>query len=121
MGGYDIPMYNRSGIRISLDEWAILFSQGRSTADPTAGYCRVGYDRIGPFTISTVWRGFDAREHLGGEPLIFETVVMSVNGDQIIRHATEAEAEHAHAECVAAARAALTVAGALRRFIEEGE
>lgn len=120
-GGYDIPMFNRQGVRISLDEWAMLFSEGRSTADPTAGYHRVGYDVLGPFTISTVWRGFDSREHLGGEPLIFETVVMSVNGDQIIRHATEAEAEHAHAECVAAARAALTVAGALRRFIEEGE
>lgn len=120
-GGYDIPMYNREGVRISLDEWAMLFSEGRSAADPTAGYHRVAYDMVGPFTISTVWRGLDAREYLGGEPLIFETAVMSPSGDQILRHATEAEAQHVHAEVVAAARAALAVGGALRRLIKGSE
>lgn len=122
-GGYDLPMYNRQGVRISLDEWAILFSEGRSAADPTAGYHRVGYDMVGPFAISTVWRGLDARDYLGGDgPLIFETCVMSPSGDQILRHTTEAEAEHAHAGCVAAARSAATIAGAmLRLFEEDGE
>lgn len=121
-GGYDIPMFNRQGVRISLDEWAMLFSEGRSTSDPVAGYHRIGYDSVGPFTISTVWRGFDCREFLGGEPLIFETVIMSPHqGDQILRHSTEAEARATHEECITKARAALTVADALRRFIEEGD
>lgn len=118
VGGYEIPMYNREGVRISLDEWAMLFSEGRTPADPTAGYHRVAYDIVGPFTISTVWRGFDSREFLGGEPLIFETVIMSPHqGDQIRRQSTEAEARQDHAMCVTKARMAVTVADAFRELL----
>lgn len=117
-GGYEVPMYNRQGVRISLDEWAMLFSEGRSASDPTAGYHRIGYDTVEPFTISTVWRGFDHREYLGGQPMIFETVIMAPHqDDQVIRYATEAEAQHAHAALVEKARMAASVAGALRRLL----
>ena len=121
-GGYDVPMYNRQGVRISLDEWAMLFSEGRSASDPTAGYHRIGYDTIGPFTISTVWRGLDHREFLGGEPLIFETCVMSPHqDDQIIRYATEAEARETHAAIIEKVRMVTFVSGALRRLFEGRE
>lgn len=118
LGGYEIPMYNRQGVRISLDEWAMLFSEGRSATDPTAGYHRVAYDMVGPFTISTVWRGFDSREFLGGAPLIFETVIMSPHqGDQILRQSTEAEAREDHEMCVSKARMAVRVAGVFRDML----
>lgn len=117
-GGYDIPMYNRQGVRISLDEWAMLMSEGRSAADPVAGYHRIGYDMVGPFTISTAWSGFDSRAYLGGEPLIFQSSIMSPHqGDQVIQYATEDEARRMHAELVDRARVAVTVAGALRQII----
>lgn len=118
-GGYDLPMYNRKGVRISLDEWALLMGEGRSTADPTAGYHRVGYDVIGHHIVSTAWTGFDARPHLGGEPLIFETAVLCEDGadDHFTKWATEDDARRAHDEIVRRLRVGHAIAEGLRQIL----
>lgn len=118
VGGYGLPMYNRQGVRISLDEWAMLMGEGRSAADPTAGYHRIGYDMVGPFTISTAWTGLDSRAFLGGTPLIFESVLMSPHQpDQWFRHTTEDDAREAHANIVRKARMSLAVGETLRHML----
>lgn len=121
-GGYDIPLFNRKGVRISVDEWAMLMDEGRTEADPTGGYHRIGYDVVGQFAISTVWLGLDHRHFLGGEPEIFETVVASVaRPDQRIRYGTESEAQRAHASLVEHARMTTEIGEHVRRLIEGGE
>ena len=128
-GGYEIPMYNRSGVRISLDEWALLFSQGRTPADPTAGYYRVAYDMIGNVMISTVWRGFDSRvgHWLGGEPLIYETVIndgCTDHDEVVLRWSTEEQARASHGQMVERVKTVVSAASFLadlRRIMGEGD
>jgi hypothetical protein len=128
-GGYEIPMYNRQGVRISLDEWALLMDKGRTPADPTAGYYRIAYDMINHVLVSTVWRGFDFRigHGLGGEPLIFETVVTDGCPDHdevVLRWATEEQARTSHAQMVERVKtvvSATSFLSELARLMGEGD
>jgi hypothetical protein len=83
--------YDRQGRLISFEQWGRLLV--------TDEYKRVGLDRYGDITVSTVWLGINHR-YGPGKPLIFETMTFAPEGsayeDGCIRYATEAEAIMGH-------------------------
>lgn len=79
----------------SLEEWAKKFD----LADR-----RVGDDMIGDVRVSTVFLGFD-HAHLGGPPLLFETMIFGGSEDGYQdRCSTWEQAEAQHANAVAMVR-----------------
>lgn len=65
-----IECYARNGDEITYEQWGELHANHE--------YRRVALDTIGPYRVSTIWLGLN---HGGpyGPPLIFETMVFSVN------------------------------------------
>jgi hypothetical protein len=114
------PLYfDRQARPISMTRWGELRETG---LDPDGhygarAYLRVGEDRIGEVTVSTVWLGIDhgfcsftEREALGEayQPVIFETMIF---GGQYShwqrRYCTEAQAARGHLEAVTDVRAGM--------------
>lgn len=70
------------------------------------GLRKVGWDKIGPVTISTVFLGID--HGWGRKPVLFETMVFGGKLDQKQwRYFTWEEAEHGHRETVRLVKASL--------------
>lgn len=93
--------YNREGVPISLDEFAVF------TEDLT--YKRVRHDYIGDFMISTAWMGIDHSFGSEGPILIFETMIFAVDSytggiedfdHYQKRYTTEEEAKAGHEEAI---------------------
>jgi hypothetical protein len=85
-----MDLYGFDGQPISREEWMRLFED--------IGERQVGYDRCGPYEISTVWLGIDHGFGMTARPLIYETMVFDEGRKDVdcFRHATrdEAVAEH---------------------------
>lgn len=68
-------------------------------------------DQVGPLFVSTVFLGLDHRHYGEGDPLLFETMIFDDGEDGYqVRTSTWGQAERAHAEAVALARAQLAKA-----------
>lgn len=81
----------------SMLEWAAWMETGGSRV--------VAQERIGPLFVSTVFLGLDHR-HGPGAPLLFETMILDGGEDSYqTRAGTWAQAQAAHAEAAAVARA----------------
>lgn len=82
--------YGPDGKPLTLEEWAVLFESRKedSDADGDDSWWRIKTE-VGDVTVSTVWIGID--HNFGGEgpPLIFESMVSSLDGE------FEARAGHA--------------------------
>lgn len=84
--------YDRQGNPISMMEWCKKFEDN--------GYKRVSFDKLENCYVSTVWLGVD-HNFLGGNPLIFETLVFGGPLDgEMYRYHTEEEAIKGHEEMV---------------------
>jgi hypothetical protein len=104
--------FDRNGRQISMRQWAELMRlkhlYRRARPDgwttPAEDPTRIGLDRVGEATVSTVWLGLDHR--LGeGPPLIFETMVFGGPGDdEMERYSTEDQARAGHDQWVARER-----------------
>lgn len=97
----DTWFYDRDGQPLSIAD-----------ADRLLGdrdYRRVALDQIGPYRVSTVWRGVDYAWGEGGPPVIFETMVFGpaddLNDIDVVRYSTEAEATAGHEEVCTLVRA----------------
>lgn len=89
-GGY----YDYQGREITMREWAVLIEEKRAHPD---GYWRVGHRERGDVIVSTVWIGIDLGFHIGGPPIIYETMVFGGEYDQdTVRYATRYEAQVGH-------------------------
>lgn len=101
----NMEMYDREGRPLDLRSWAQL------NADPD--YKFIGHDKVGVYTISTVWLGMDHNFTSAGPPVTFETMVFYTESDAVdyslsfdtLRYCTEAEAAAGHQEMVALVRA----------------
>src|SRR5262245_30730766 len=73
--------YDRNGKEIDQDQWIEL------TRDE---YRRIGWTRVGPYLVSTVWIGIDMAMPITmprvTRPLIFETMVFEVNAEGKLDH-----------------------------------
>ena len=83
--------FDRQGNPIGQAVWAERFEDRE--------YRHVARDEVGDFEVSTVWVGDDRDKD--GTPLIFESVVLGLDGGEIRTYATEDEARAGHAEYVA--------------------
>ena len=99
--------YDRNGDELTLEQWAKLFEDGEGR--------RVGYDVINDrYLVSTVWLGLDHNMQRifnpEARPLIFETMVFDLTGDQpsldleMERYSTEAAAQRGHVAMIAKVR-----------------
>ena len=102
------PMYfDRQGTPISMRRWGELRERGID-ADGRYGpnsYVRVGEDRVGEVTVSTVWLGIDHGFNFDDpdnyRPVIFETMIFGgEHDDAMMRYCTDEEAVKGHAEAV---------------------
>lgn len=110
------PMYfDRDGNPISMRRWGELRERGLD-GDGHYGpnsYVRIGQDKVGEATVSTVWLGIDHGWGFSADPenlrpVIFETMIFGgPRDDSMMRYHTEAEAIKGHAEAVADLRAGL--------------
>ena len=95
--------YNRQGQPIDMMTWA------RSAEDIESK--RVAETTVGKLWVSTVWLGLD-HAFMGGPPLIFETMIFPVEGDEVTswseeycdRYSTEDAAKAGHDRAVAWAK-----------------
>lgn len=110
-------VFDRQGQPISMRRWGELRETG---LDPDGhygehSYVRVGEDKVGEVTVSTVWLGMDHgwpsfAERQGNQyrPVIFETMIFGGEFDECQRrYRTEAEAAQGHAEAVTDLRAGM--------------
>jgi len=67
---------------------------------------RIGDDTVGDARVSTVFLNLDHSHHLGGPPILFETMIFGGHWDHWQwRYSGEKEARSSHAAIVAALRA----------------
>jgi hypothetical protein len=85
-----------------LMEWAEWFETSDTAAFADGGRV-VARDELGDCSVLTVFLGLD-RNHFGGEPILFETMVFGGEHDMLQRrYHTHAEALAGHAEFIALA------------------
>jgi len=90
-----IGHYDKDGKAISMEQWAALIGDH--------DYSRVALTSGCGRQVSTVWLGLDHSFGSGGPPIIFESMVFAVNGEDIsgdeidqVRYATLEEALEGH-------------------------
>jgi hypothetical protein len=88
MSSYELDIYNKAGLLISLDDFARLHKD--------MGYRAVGKTSTPNGDVSTVWLGM-SHGMVGGSPIIFETMIFGglYDGEQE-RYCTEDEAKAGH-------------------------
>ncbi len=77
--------HDKSGKEITLLEW------GKLRED--VNYCRIGHDKVGPFTISTVWVGLGFGDDSEG---LFETIIFGSAHEDVWKYPTEDAAIEGH-------------------------
>lgn len=81
--------YDLDGNPITWERWAELLHQklaGGPHWDQKGPlpWWRIGFDKVGPYSVSTVWLGLD-HQYGDGPPLIFETMVFTEGPDEKTR------------------------------------
>lgn len=91
-------LIDRLPVAVDMMTWARWFQD----ADRS-----IGDDRIGNARVSTVFLGINYNMRMGGEPILFETMIFGgpLNDEQW-RYATYDEAERGHAEAVVSVKKA---------------
>jgi hypothetical protein len=95
------PMYyvlEGKRVRPAADmaEWARMFAAAR----------QVARDELGGCLVSTVFLGIDHQFFGNGPPLLFETMLFTPDGEEMVRYSTWEQAERGHAAMLARVRAA---------------
>lgn len=82
---------DKFGKEITMEEWARLLNDRE--------YCRVKYDEVNGYKISTVWLGLNQQYYDYAQPEFFETMVFGLSGnadEEMERYHDLKEAQEGH-------------------------